>query len=148
MRKFIIFLITLLCVSCCPCRHLPQVINNETKIVEKIVEKIDTVVVELPKETIEVIRQDSSYLENNVAVSFAKVDDAGLLHHTLSTKKDIQVKVQVKEVEVIKEVETVKEVPYEVEVVKTKYPKLFWIMLVMLIGIVGWRIFKLFRYIV
>lgn len=147
MKKLIIIL-SLLIISCCPYRHLPQVINNETKIVEKVVEKIDTLVVELPQQTIEVIKKDSSYLENNVAVSFAKVDDDGLLHHTLSTKKGVEVKVQVKEVEVIKEVETVKEVPVQVEIVKTKYPRSFWILLSIVILMVGWKIYRLFRFVI
>lgn len=51
------------------------------------IETIDTVYVELPKQSETVaVKDTSSHLENDVAVSDASVDALGFLHHSLKTK--------------------------------------------------------------
>lgn len=145
MRKFIIFLITLLCVGCCPCRHLQPSYQEKVRYETIIKEKVDTVYVELPKEYVEVFRQDSSFIETSVAWSKAKVDSTGL-HHIISNKTDVPIKTVTKEVEVVRDSIVIKEIPVEVIREKVKYPRSFWYLLGLVILFVGWRIFKLFRY--
>lgn len=148
LKNLIIILFSFLLIGCCPCRHLQPSYQEKVRYETIIKEKVDTVYVELPKEYVEVFRQDSSFIETSVAWSEAKVDSTGLLHHIISNKTDVPVKTVTKEVEVVRDSIVVKEVPYEVVREKVKYPKSYWVMLVMLIGIVGWRVFKIFKYVI
>ena len=120
MRRFILFLVMFMMVGCGICKRV-QYVPVETKtdsiVVEKIVERTDTVEIEVPGESVYVIKQDSSHLETAVATSDAKIDSNGVLHHTLknkdtSLKKEIVYKDKIIE----KKVEVEKEVPVEVKV--------------------------------
>ena len=120
MRRFILFIVTFLMMGCSICQRV-QYVPVETKIdsviIEKIVERVDSVEVPVPGESVEVVREDSSHLETSVAISDAKIDSNGVLHHTLKNK-DVNLKKEIvyKDKIIEKKVEVEKEVPVEVEV--------------------------------
>ena len=120
MRRFILFIVTFLMMGCSIC-HRVQYVPVETKIdsviIEKIVERVDSVYIPVPGESVEVVRQDSSHLETSVGISDAKIDSNGVLHHTLKNK-DVNLKKEIvyKDKIIEKKVEVEKEVPVEVEV--------------------------------
>ena len=120
MRRFILFIVTFLMMGCSIC-HRVQYVPVETKvdsvIIEKIVERVDSVYVPVPGESVEVVREDSSHLETSVSISDAKIDSNGVLHHTLKNK-DVNLKKEIvyKDKIIEKKVEVEKEVPVEVEV--------------------------------
>lgn len=63
--------------------------RDSTRVVVRteLIETIDTVYVELPRQSETVaVKDTSSHLENDVAVSDASVDALGFLHHSLKTK--------------------------------------------------------------
>lgn len=80
----------LMLVSCGTQRKaLNTEIRDSTRVVVRTerIETIDTVYVELPKQSETVaVKDTSSHLENDVAVSDASVDALGFLHHSLKTK--------------------------------------------------------------
>ena len=120
MKRFILFLVMFLVMGCGICNRV-QYVPVETKIdsivVEKIVERTDTVEIEVPGERVYVIKQDSSHLETAVATSDAKIDSTGMLHHSL-VNKDVNLKKEIvyKDKIIEKRVEVEKEVPVDVEV--------------------------------
>lgn len=79
-----------LAVSCGTQRKaLDTETRDSTRVVVRTerIETIDTVYVELPKQSETVaVKDTSSHLENDVAVSDASVDALGFLHHSLKTK--------------------------------------------------------------
>lgn len=84
--------------SCGVCRHKPQVtvrdsIRTEVKEVTTYIH--DTVRVALPVQVERVIVQDSSHLYNDIAESFALVDSAGFLHHSLVSRGSVDVPVEI-----------------------------------------------------
>lgn len=90
MRRALILAAAGLAVSCGAQR---KALNTETRDSTKVVvrteriETIDTVYVELPRQSETVaVKDTSSHLENDVAVSDASVDALGFLHHSLKTK--------------------------------------------------------------
>ena len=120
MKRFILFLVMFLVMGCGICQRV-QYVPVETKIdsvvIEKVVERIDTVEIEVPGERVYVIKQDSSHLETAVATSDAKIDSTGMLHHSLENK-DVNLKKEIvyKDKIIEKRVEVEKEVPVEVKV--------------------------------
>lgn len=120
MKRFILFIVMFLMMGCSICQRV-QYVPVETKIdsviVEKIVERIDSVYIPVPSESAEVDRQDSSHLETSVAISDAKIDSNGVLHHTLQNKNtSLKKEIVYKDKIIEKKVEVEKEVPVEVEV--------------------------------
>lgn len=90
MRRVLILAAAFLAVSCGAQR---KAIDTETRDSTRVVvrteriESIDTVYVELPRQSETVaVKDSSSHLENDVAVSDASVDAHGFLHHSLKTK--------------------------------------------------------------
>lgn len=82
---------TMILSSCGSSRHAATSIetHDSTKVEVRTerIETIDTVYVELPKQSETVaVKDTSSHLENDVAVSDASVDALGFLHHSLKTK--------------------------------------------------------------
>lgn len=92
MRKLIIIVfIASLLASCGSSRHVATIIetrdSTKVEVRTELVERIDTVYVELPRQSEMVaVKDSSSHLENDVAESDASVDEFGLLHHSLKTK--------------------------------------------------------------
>lgn len=119
MRKILLFLLMVIMVSCGVCRrqHIQVPVKIDSVYIERIVERIDTVRIKIPGERVYVVRQDSSHLETAVAVSDAKIDSTGMLHHSL-TNKDVELKKEIvyKDKIIEKRVEVEKKVPVEVEV--------------------------------
>ena len=120
MKRFILFLVMFLVMGCGICKkmqYVPVETSKDSVVIEKVVERIDTVEIEVPGERVYVIKQDSSHLETAVATSDAKIDSTGMLHHSL-TNKDVNLKKEIvyKDKIIEKRVEVEKEVPVEVEV--------------------------------
>lgn len=92
MRKLIIIVfIASLLASCGSSRHVATIIetrdSTKVEVRTELVERIDTVYVELPRQSEMVaVKDSSSHLENDVAESDASVDALGFLHHSLKTK--------------------------------------------------------------
>lgn len=119
MKRFILFLVMFLMMGCGICKR--QYIPVESKIdsiyIEKVVERIDTVSIEVPGEKVYVVAVDSSHLETTVATSDAKIDSTGRLYHNLINKnKKIEKEIVYKDKIIEKKVEVEKEVPVEVKV--------------------------------
>lgn len=130
MRRIIIILFLFLVASCGLYNQLPST-NEQTEKQVEVKELItyihDTVEVQVPQSKEKVIVKDStSHLENDVAISDAKIDSTGLLHHSLETKPT-PIKVQVVYKEVVRDsivyVNKIKEV--RIPVVKEK-PLSWW----------------------
>ena len=150
MKRFILFLVMFMMVGCGICKRV-QYVPVETKIdsvvIEKIVERIDTVEVEVPGERVYVIKQNSSHLETAVATSDAKIDSTGMLHHSLENK-DVNLKKEIvyKDKIIEKRVEVEKEVPVEVKVPVKYVPDYYkWINILFWCMIGTGLIFVIFR---
>ena len=120
MKRFILFLVMFLVMGCGICKrvqYVPVESKVDSVVVEKIVERTDTVEIEVPGERVYVIKQDSSHLETVIATSDAKIDSTGMLHHSLKNK-DVNLKKEIvyKDKIIEKRVEVEKEVPVEVKV--------------------------------
>ena len=120
MKRFILFLVMFLVMGCGICKrvqYVPVETKKDSVVIEKVVERIDTVEVEVPGERVYVVAVDSSHLETAVATSDAKIDSTGMLHHSL-TNKDVNLKKEIvyKDKIIEKRVEVEKEVPVEVKV--------------------------------
>ncbi len=90
MSRTLIWITALLAVSCGTQRKaMDTETRDSTRVVVRteLIETIDTVYVELPRQSETVaVKDSSSHLENDVAVSDASVDSLGFLHHSLKTK--------------------------------------------------------------
>lgn len=79
-----------LAVSCGTQRKaLDTETRDSTRVVVRTerIETIDTVYVEIPRQSENVVVKDTiSHLENDISVSEARIDTLGFLHHTLETK--------------------------------------------------------------
>ena len=119
MKTFILFISMFIVMGCgvCKVQYVPVETKKDSLVIEKVVERIDTVKVEVPGERVYVIKQDSSHLETAVAISDANIDSTGMLHHSL-VNKDVNLKKEIvyKDKIIEKRVEVEKEVPVEVEV--------------------------------
>ena len=136
--------------GCCPCRHLTTEKNSQDSTrVEVRTQTIlvpDTVYLEIPSQTAERTTRDSvSHLENDYAVSDARINADGSLYHDLRTK------VQKRAIETNKRVETRDSLIYRDKVVNVKetvsvprelttFQKIqifgFWLLLVLVVFVV------------
>ena len=119
MKRFILLLVMFLVMGCgiCKKQYIPVESKVDSIYIEKVVERTDTVEIEVPGESVYVIATDSSHLETAVAISDAKIDSIGRLHHSLENK-DVELKKEIVYIDRIieKKVEVEKEVPVEVKV--------------------------------
>lgn len=150
MKKLILFLLMFFMVSCGICKRV-QYVPVESKVdsiyIEKVVERIDTVEIEVPGERVYVVAVDSSHLETAVATSDAKIDSTGMLHHSL-VNKDVNLKKEIvyKDRIIEKRVEVEKEVPVEVKVPVKYVPNYYkWINILFWCMIGTGLIFVIFR---
>ena len=119
MKRFIFVLMIFLFVGCgiIHPRYVPVESKKDSVYIETLIERVDTVKVDVPGESVFVIRRDSSRLETAVAVSYAEIDSVGFLHHSLENKKvSLEKEIVFKDRVIEKRVEVEKEVPVEVEV--------------------------------
>lgn len=84
-------LLAVLVTSCGSSRHAATCIethdSTKVEVRTELIETIDTVYVELPRQSETVaVRDTSSHLENDLAESDASIDAFGFLHHSLKTK--------------------------------------------------------------
>lgn len=84
-------MLAVLVTSCGSSRHAATSIethdSTKVEVRTELIETIDTVYVELPRQSETVaVRDTSSHLENDLAVSDASIDAFGFLHHSLKTK--------------------------------------------------------------
>lgn len=91
MRRVLVMMCTVLMLASCGTQRkaLDTETRDSTRVVVRteLIETIDTVYVELPRQSETVaVKDTSSHLENDVAVSDASVDALGFLHHSLKTK--------------------------------------------------------------
>lgn len=139
MRRILVILIAVtVAVFCGGCRviqYVPVEAKTDSIYIEKVVERIDTVRIEIPPEVqVMIAPVDSSHLETGIAVSEARIDSTGLLHHRLWNKKgalekQVIYKDKIIEKTVEKEVPVIKEVTKEVKVVPGYYKTInivFW----------------------
>ena len=114
---FLVMFLVMGCGICKRVQYVPVETKKDSVVIEKVVERTDTVEIEVPGERVYVIKQDSSHLETAVATSDAKIDSTGMLHHSL-TNKDVNLKKEIvyKDKIIEKRVEVEKEVPVKVEV--------------------------------
>lgn len=143
MRKFSILLVLLMMVGCSTIKYVPVESKIDSVYIEKIVERIDTILVEIPVEVKDIITMaDSSHLESSVAISDAWVDSLSILHHKLQNKsenalkKEIIYKDRIIEKEVVKEIPVINEVEVPVKYVPPYYKKInviFWCLIGLLL---------------
>lgn len=91
MRIQIVAFLAVMVASCGSSRHAATSIethdSTKVEVRTELIETIDTVYVELPKQSETVaVKDTSSHLENDLAVSDASIDALGFLHHSLKTK--------------------------------------------------------------
>ena len=123
-----IFLITVI-LAFYGCSTPKYLIKPSIKIVSKDSLVINTklVSVALPLESHTIVTPTKkSHLETSVATSDAEIDSLGMLHHTLTNKKDsIKTKIQYIDKIVYRDSIQIKEVPVEVEKTVPYIPKFY-----------------------
>lgn len=153
MRKLSILLVLLMMMGCSTIKYVPVESKTDSVYVEKIVERLDTILVEIPVEVKDIITMaDSSHLETSVAVSDAWVDSCSTLHHKLvnksenTLKKEIVYKDRIIEKEVVKEIPVINEVEVPVKYVPPYYKKInviFWSLMGLVLLLFLYKIRKL-----
>ena len=144
---FLVMFLVMGCGICKRVQYVPVETSKDSIVIEKVVERIDTVSIEVPGERVYVIKQDSSHLETAVATSDAKIDSTGMLHHSLENK-DVNLKKEIVYIDKIieKRVEVEKEVPVEVKVPVKYVPDYYkWINILFWCMIGTGLIFVIFR---
>ena len=117
--------------------------SSNIKIIAKdsLIVRTELVGVAIPLESHSIITKKKSHLETSVATSDAEIDSLGLLHHTLTNKKDsIKTKIQYVDKIVYRDSTETKDVPVPVKVKVPYIPKfykftfiLFWIFILFII---------------
>ena len=125
------------------CSSPRYISSSNTRIVSKdsLVIHTELISVALPLESHSIITKKKSHLETSVATSDAEIDSLGLLHHTLTNKKDsIKTKIQYVDKIVYRDSIITKEVPVEIKVPVRYIPKfyqftfiLFWIFVLFIV---------------
>ena len=109
---------------------------------DSLIVHTELISVALPLESHSIIAKKKSHLETSVATSDASIDSLGMLHHTLTNKKDsIKTKIQYVDRIVYRDSIQTKEVPVEVEKKVPYIPKfyqftfiLFWIFVLFIVA--------------
>lgn len=149
-RWFILVLTAFLLVGCGICgrvKYVPVETKRDSVYVETVIERKDTVKVDIPGETVYMELQDtSSYLETSVAESWARIDGGRLIHKLSNKKVSLEKEVVYLDKVVEKKVEVEKEVPVPVEVQVKYIPKyykwihiLFWLFVIFIVFRVYFR---------
>ena len=83
---------------------------------DSLIVRTELISVALPLESHSIITKSKSHLETSLAESDAEIDSLGMLHHTLTNKKDsIKTKIQYVDKIVYRDSIETKEVPVEVD---------------------------------
>ena len=110
------------------CSSPRYISSSNMRIVSKdsLIVHTELVSIALPLESHSIITKSKSHLETSVAVSDAEIDSLGMLHHTLTNKKDsIKTKIQYVDRIVYRDSIQTKEVPVEVKVPLPYIPKFY-----------------------
>lgn len=114
-----------LLIGCSTPKYLP---SSNIKIIAKdsVFVHTELISVALPLESHSIITKSKSHLETSVATSDASIDSLGMLHHTLTNKKD-SLKREIKYIDKIVYRDSIitKEVPVEVKVPVRYIPKFY-----------------------
>ena len=145
---FIVGLVGLALVGCCPCKHLATGTTDSTcvEIRERIVKVRDTVVVELPAERVEVITPDTtSTVQTSLATSTAIVS-GGVLSHSIENKKTAirkpaEVRVEVRDSIIYRDRQTTEIVEVERELTWWQQTQIkgFRVLALIALALVGWK---------
>lgn len=131
--------------GCSSPRYLP---SSNQRIISKdsLIVRTELVSIALPLESHSIITKSKSHLETSVATSDAEIDSLGLLHHTLTNKKDsIKTKIQYVDKIVYRDSIETKEVPVEVEVKVPYVPKFYQFTFIFFLGFVLFIVIKVIR---
>lgn len=123
--KILLTCLILALYGCSTPKYLP---SSNIKIVSKdsLVVHTELISVAIPNESHSIITKSKSHLETSVAESDASIDSLGMLHHTLTNKKDsIKTKIQYVDRIVYRDSIDVREVPVEVEKKVPYIPKFY-----------------------
>ena len=152
MKTFTLTLIALalFVASCGTTTHVPPE-NHQTIVhyIDSVRWHDSTVLKEVPVEVyVNIVRPgEKSQLETKYAESDAWTDSVGLHHNLQNKKENIAVQIKWKEKIVYKDSLVTSEVPvpYEVKVIETKIPKIFWLLLAYAVATLGYKGFKLYQ---
>ena len=112
--------------GCSSPRYIPSSSNIRIIAKDSLIVRTELISVALPLESHSIITKKKSHLETSVAESDALIDSLGLLHHTLTNKKDsIKTKIQYIDKIVYRDSIEIKEVPFEVEKPVPYIPKFY-----------------------
>lgn len=132
--------------GCSPPKYLP---SSNIKIISKDSLYVHTEFVSapIPIENHSIVTPiKKSHLETSVATSDASIDTLGMLHHTLTNKKDsIKTKIQYIDRIVYKDSIQIKEVPVEVEKPVMYIPKFYQFTFIFFLGFVLFIIVKVVK---
>ena len=147
-KKFLICLILAFygfLTGCSTQKYLP---SSNIKIVSKdsLIIHTELVSVAIPNESHSIITKSKSHLETSVAESDAEIDSLGLLHHTLTNKKDsIKTKIQYVDKISYRDSIEIREVPVEVEKPVPYIPKFHQFTFIFFLGFVLFIIVKVVK---
>ena len=129
--------------GCSTPKYLP---SSNIKIIAKdsLVINTELVSIAIPLESHTIVTPTKkSHLETSVATSDAEIDSLGMLHHTLTNKKDsIKTKIQYIDKIVYRDSIEVREVPVEVEKPVRYIPKFYQFTFIFFLGFVLFIIIK------
>ena len=112
--------------GCSSPRYIPSSSNIRIIAKDSVFIHTELVSVAIPNESHSIITKSKSHLETSVAESDAEIDSLGLLHHTLTNKKDsLKSKIQYVDKIVYRDSIETKEVPVPVEVKVPYVPKFY-----------------------
>ena len=112
--------------GCSSPRYIPSSSNIRILAKDSVFVHTELVGAAIPLESHSIITKKKSHLETSVAESDALIDSLGLLHHTLTNKKDsIKTKIQYVDKIVYRDSIEIKEVPFEVEKPVPYIPKFY-----------------------
>lgn len=145
---YIVGLVVLALVGCCPCKHLATSTTDSTRVEirERIVKVRDTVVVELPAERVEVITPDTtSTVQTSLATSTATVS-GGVLTHSIENKqgsirKPTEARVEVRDSIIYRNRQTTEIVEVERELTWWQETQIkgFRVLALIALALVGWK---------
>ena len=110
------------------CSSPRYISSSNMRIVSKdsLIVRTELVSIALPLESHSIITKKKSHLETSLAESNAEIDSLGMLHHTLTNKKDsIKTKIQYVDRISYRDSIQIKEVPVEVKVPVPYIPKFY-----------------------
>lgn len=112
--------------GCSSPRYIPSSSNIRIIAKDSLFVHTELVSIAIPNESHSIITKSKSHLETSVATSDAEIDSLGLLHHTLTNKKDsIKTKIQYVDKIVYRDSVEVREIPIEVEKKVLYIPKFY-----------------------